>query len=236
MRTEPDLRLTGTAYVDGEELQCGGCGNDRALEIHKDGFREVWPAWISCLSCGSGESSRVVTNGLVDAALDARTGRKTAEDSDTFAAEWRGTTMTGEIFPEFVLGDAVVAVKALRGQVTKDTKAWTRSKKKAAKAQAKAAAGAVTDAAKGKAGAATKAAKEKAGDAAHGAKATALTTAWTLQTGGAGPTTATKPKRQRCTVKGCRGGMVTLSTKVHATTGKTTEIKIACGVCHRSTK
>ncbi|WP_331719550.1 hypothetical protein OG596_39270 (plasmid) [Streptomyces sp. NBC_01102] len=236
MRTEPDLRLTGTAYVDGKELECAGCGNISALEIHKHGFREVWPAWICCLSCGRGEDSAVVTNGLVDAALEARTGRKKAQDSDTFAAEWRGITMTGEIFPQFVLDDALVAVKALGGQVSKDAKVWTRSKKKAAKAQAKAAAGAVTDAAKEKAGAATKAAKEKAGDAAHAAKATALTTAWTLQTGGAGPTTATKPKRQRCTVKGCRGGMVTLSTKVHATTGKTTEIKIPCGVCHRSTK
>ncbi|MFF4249490.1 hypothetical protein ACFYY2_34250 [Streptomyces sp. NPDC001822] len=236
MRTEPDLRLTGTAYVDGVELQCGGCGNDRALEIHKDGFREVWPAWISCLSCGNGESSSVVTNGLVDAALDVRTGRKRAQDADTFAAEWRGIVMTGEIFPEFVLDDALVVVKALRNQVTKDTKAWTRSKKREAKARAKTAAEAVTAPAKEKAGAATKAAKEKASRATSTAKATALTTAWTLQTGGAGPATAAKPKRQRCTVKGCRGGMVTLSTKLHSATGKTSEVKIPCAVCHRASK
>ncbi|MGW2110696.1 hypothetical protein [Streptomyces sp. NPDC001948] len=234
MRTEPDLRLTGTAYVDGQELQCRECGNDRSLEIHKDGFREVWPAWICCLSCGCGESSKVVTNGLVDAALEARTGRKKPEDADTFVAEWRGIVWTGEIFPQFLLGDALVAVKALGGQVGKDTKAWTRSKKKEAKARAKAAAEAVAEPVKEKAGAAKKAAKEKAGAAANAAKATALTTAWTLQTGGAGPTTTAKPKRQRCTVKGCRGGMVTLSTKLHSTTGKTRDVKIPCAACHRS--
>ncbi|MFJ3184405.1 hypothetical protein ACIPJN_39250 [Streptomyces sp. NPDC086796] len=234
MRTEPDLRLTGTAYVDGQELQCRECGNDRSLEIHKDGFREVWPAWICCLSCGCGESSEVLTNGLVDAALEARTGRKRPEDSDTFVAEWRGIVWTGEIFPELLLGDALVAVKALGGQISKDTKAWTRAKKKEAKARAKAAAGAVTAPVKEKAGAAKKAAKQQASGAAAAAKATALTTAWTLQTGGAGPTTAAKPKRQRCTVKGCRGGMVTLSTKLHSTTGKTREVKIPCAACHRS--
>ncbi|MET7649022.1 hypothetical protein ABZS83_36465 [Streptomyces sp. NPDC005426] len=236
MRAEPDLRLTGTAYVDGEELTCRECGNDRALEIHKDGFREIWPAWICCLSCGCGESSKVLTNGLVDAALEARTGRKKPEDSDTFVAEWRGIVWTGEIFPQFLLGDALVAVKALSGQISKDTKAWTRSKKKDAKTRVKAVAGAVAEPVKEKAGAAKKAAKAKAGNAANAAKATALTTAWTLQTGGAGPTTTAKPKSQRCTVKGCRGGMVTLSTKVHSNTGKTSEVKIPCGVCHRSAK
>ncbi|MEU8741876.1 hypothetical protein [Streptomyces halstedii] len=236
MRTEPDLRLTGTAYVDDHELQCGGCGNDRSLEIHKDGFREVWPAWISCLSCGAGESSRVVTNGLVDAALDARTGRRRAEDADTFVAEWRGIVMTGEIFPEVVLDDALVMVKALGGQVRKDTKEWTRSKKKEAKVRAKAAVGAVTTPVKEKAGAAKSAAKKKTGDAANAAKAGALAAAWTLRTGGAGPATTVKPKRQRCTVKGCRGGMVTLSTRVHSTTGQTRDVRIPCAACHRSSK
>ncbi|GGZ19689.1 hypothetical protein [Streptomyces nitrosporeus] len=225
MRTEPDLQLTGTAHVDGEALACGSCGNDRALEIHKDGFREVWPAWISCLSCGAGESSPVVTNGLVDAALTARTGRVRPEDSDTFTAEWRGIVMTGEIFPDFVLGDAIAVVQALHDQVAKDTKAWTRSKKKEAKARAKAAARTATEAT-----------RKKAGGAANTAKAAALSTAWTLQTGGAGPTTVTKPKPQRCTVKGCRGGMVTLSSKLHSPTGKTREVKIPCAVCGRSKK
>lgn len=236
MVPKPDLKLQGLAEVNGKPLLCAACGSGYSLEIFKRGFREVWPAFVTCLSCGEGDDHPVITNGLVDAALAARTGRRKAEDRDTFAAEWRGITLTGELQPGFVLDDAVVVVKVLKEQVSKDAKAWGRAKKKAATAQVKEKAGAVTGAAKGKAREAADTAKEKAGDAVSTAKATALTTAWTLQTGGAGPTTVTKPKRQRCTVKGCRGGMVTLSTKLHSTTGKTSEVKIPCGVCHRSAK
>ncbi|TJZ41200.1 hypothetical protein FCH28_37575 [Streptomyces piniterrae] len=223
MFDNPDLKLTGLAYVDGEPVVCGNCDSGFSLQIYKRGFREVWPAWITCLSCGKGDDHQVITNGLVDAALAARTGRQKAEDRDTFTAEWRGIVMAGELVPEFVLDDAVAGAKVLRDEVSKETKAWWQSKKKAAKAQVKAKAGAVTGAA-----------KEKTRDAASTAKAGALTTAWTLQTGGAGPAEAPKAKRRRCTVKGCRGGMVTLSTRLHSSTGKTREVKIPCGVCHRS--
>ncbi|MFD5428509.1 hypothetical protein [Streptomyces sp. NPDC127084] len=221
---KPDLDLHGLAYVNDDPVECGNCANGFSLQIYKRGFREVWPAFISCLSCGKGDDHEVITNGLVDAALAARTGRQKAADSDTFTAHWRGIVMTGELVPELILDDIVTAATALGGQVTGDTKRWWRAKKRAGRAHAAAAAGAVTDTA-----------KKKAGDAAYAAKATALTTAWTLQTGGAGPTTAPKPKRSRCQVKGCRAGMVTISTRVHSATGKTSEVKIPCGVCHRST-
>ncbi|MEV7595507.1 hypothetical protein AB0O42_35110 [Streptomyces sp. NPDC089922] len=234
MVPKPDLRLQGLAQVDKEPLLCGECGSGYSLEISKRGFREVWPAFVSCLSCGKGDDHTVITNGLVDAVLAARTGRRKAEDRDTFTAEWRGVTFTGELHPEFVLDDALTVAKLLKEQVSKDAKAWGRSKKQEAKAHLKEKAGAVTGAAKDRAKEAADAAKEKAGEAVSTAKAAAISTAWTLQTGGAGPTTLAKPKRQRCTVKGCRSGMVTISTRVHATTGKTSEVKIRCGVCHRS--
>lgn len=227
MATEPDLKLIGTAYVDGRELLCAECGNGLSLEIHKRGFREVWPAWISCLSCGAGEDSGIVTNGLVDAALDPRANR-TEDGRQVFRAEWRGLVMTGEVRPLFDPRQLVEAAKVIHEEfVAPEVKARWKAAKKAAKTQAKRKAGAVGDAVTG-------AAREKADQAISTAKATVLTTAWTLQTGGAGPTTSQKPKRRRCTVKGCRGGMVTISTRVHAATGKTSEIKIPCGVCHRS--
>ncbi|MYW68546.1 hypothetical protein GTY65_31375 [Streptomyces sp. SID8379] len=225
MTSAPDLKLQGMAEVNKEPLLCGECGNGYSLEIYKRGFREVWPAFVTCLSCGKGDDHAVITNGLVDAVLAARTGRTKAADRDTFKAQWRGITFTGELHPQFVLDDALAVVKALGGQVSKDTKAWGRSKKKAAKARVKEKAGAVTGAVAG-------AARSKTKDAVGSAKAAALSTAWTLQTGGAGPTS--KPKRTRCTVKGCRGGMVTLSTRLHSPTGKTREMKIPCGVCHRA--
>ncbi|GGP93476.1 hypothetical protein [Streptomyces melanogenes] len=234
MVPKPDLKLQGLAEVNGQPLLCAECGSGYSLEIFKRGFREVWPAFVTCLSCGKGDDHPVITNGLVDAALAARTGRRKAEDRDTFVAEWRGVTLTGELQPGFVLDDAVVVVKVLKEQVAKDAKAWGRSKKQAATAHVKEKTDAVTAAAKGKAKDVTDAAKDRAGEAVSTAKAAAISTAWTLQTGGAGPTTTVKPKRRRCTVKGCRGGKVTISTRLHAATGKTSEVKIPCGVCHRS--
>jgi hypothetical protein len=234
MDAKPDLKLVGIARVDGTELACNECGNAFSLEIHKHGIREVSPAWISCMSCGKGEDSQVVTNGLVDAVLAGWVKRQADADRDIFTAEWRGIVMTGELYPTFDFHQAVGAAKAVHEGAAPEVKAWWRSKKRAAKAQVKEKAGAVTGAAKGKAKETADAAREKAGEAMSTAKATALTTAWTLQTGGAGPTTSVKPKRQRCTVKGCRGGKVTISTRIHSATGKTREVKIPCGVCHRS--
>ncbi len=234
MDAKADLKLMGMAYVGGQELLCSACGNGISLEIHKHGFREVSPAWICCLQCGSGEDSRVVTNGLVDAVLAAREARIKEADRDAFRAEWRGLVMTGELRPLLDIHQLTGAAKTVHEVVAPEVKTWWRSKKKAAKAQVKEKAGAVTGAAKGRAQDAADAAKGKAGEAISTAKASALSTAWTLQTGGAGPTASVRPKRARCTVKGCRAGMVTISTRVHATTGKTREIKVRCGVCHRS--
>ncbi|MEU9072582.1 hypothetical protein AB0D60_37580 [Streptomyces sp. NPDC048306] len=238
MDVKADLKLTGMAYVNGKELLCAGCGNGFSLEIHKHGFREVHPAWICCLSCGKGEDSGVVTNGLVDAVLASRAARIKEADRDVFRAEWRGIVMTGQMQPLLDMYELMRAAKAVKEGVDQvvapEAKRWWRGKKKAVKAQVRQKAGAVTGAVKGKAKEAADAATDKAGEALSTAKATALTTAWTVQTGGAGPTTSQKPKRRRCTVKGCRGGKVTISTRVHAATGKTSEVKIPCGVCHRS--
>jgi hypothetical protein len=238
MDVKPDLKLVGIARVDGAELACGECGNAFSLEIHKHGFREVSPAWISCLSCGKGEDSRIVTNGLVDEVLAGWVKRQKDADRDVFTAEWRGIVMTGELYPTLDIHQAIGAAKVVKEGVDQfvvpEAKRWWRSKKNGVKADLKAKRQAVTGAAKGKVKEGTDAVKAKAGEAVSTAKATAITTAWTLQTGGAGPTTSVQPKRRRCTVKGCRGGKVTISTRVHSSTGKTREVKIPCGVCHRS--
>ncbi|MCX4707196.1 hypothetical protein [Streptomyces sp. NBC_01373] len=227
MDVKPDLKLVGIARVDNTELACSECGNAFSLEIHKHGFREVSPAWISCLSCGKGEDSRIVTNGLVDEVLAGWVKRQKDPDRDVFTAEWRGIVMTGELYPTLDIHQAIGAAKTVKEGidtvVAPEVKRWWRSKKKTVKADLKAKRQAVTGAA-----------KDKARETAGTAKATAITAAWNLQTGGAGPTVSVKPKRQRCTVKGCRGGKVTISTRVHSSTGKTREVKILCGVCHRS--
>ncbi|MFF8506426.1 hypothetical protein ACF07L_38180 [Streptomyces anulatus] len=231
----PDLSLQGLALLDGAPLLCVRCGSGAGLRIYKRGPREVFPASVSCLLCGHWEDcSSLITNGLVDAALEARTGRKVAADVDTFDAEWRGRTFRGELVAEFIPDDAKVMLKALGGEVRADGRRWWGGKKAEAKASTKEKTDAVKDAAKQKAGAVKNAAKEKAGGAATAARDKTLAAARTLRPRGSAPEApAPKKPRSRCTVKGCRGGMVTLSTRIHSSTGKTSEVKIPCGVCHR---
>lgn len=216
MFDSPDLKLTGDLLVDGQVIVCRHCDDGLSLQLYKRGSRETWPAWLTCLHCGRGEDHPVITNGLVDAAVSSRTGREKAVDRDTFAAEWRGITITGECIPEFVLDDAVVVAQELakvgksevrqrKNQAKKQARSWWRGQKKAA--------------------------QNAAGQVTGTVKAAALTAAWDLQTGGAGP--VKKPAR-RCRVKGCRKGWLTIQTRLHSTTGKTQETKVPCAVCRRA--
>ncbi|MEU2086778.1 hypothetical protein ABZ569_33530 [Streptomyces albus] len=217
MFDQPDLKLHGICYVNGRPLVCGHCGTGTALEVTKRGWRESWPAFVSCLSCGQGEDHDVLTNGLVDAAKEASTGRRRAEDRDTFRAEWRGVLFVGEQVPQIVLDDVVQGGKALADELRRQA----REKKAEASGRARSWWG-------GK----KKAARQAAQDKAAGVTAAALGAAWQLQTGGAGP--APKPKARRCAVQGCRGGMVTITTRVHGQqSGRSSTQKVPCGVCAR---
>jgi hypothetical protein len=113
----------------------------------------------------------------------------------------------------------VELAKVVKQQTVKDAKRWGRAKKRQARTQLKTVVGTVTGAAKEK---------------TAGAKVAALTAAWTLQTGGAGAAPSSRPKRRRCTVKGCRSGMLTITTRLHSTTGKTQKAKVPCAVCRRA--
>lgn len=218
MFDKPDLMLHGLCTVDDHPVACEYCDSTTALEISKRGFRETWPAYLTCLSCGKGADHDLITNGLVDAAKAAATGRARAEDRDTFRAEWRGIVFAGEQAPEFCLDDALQAGKAVaselraqakeqKKQVTGRARTWWGGQKKTTRA----------------------AVAEKVG----GAKAAALGAAWQIQTGGAGPTQ--KPRTRRCPVKGCRKGTVTLTTRVHGTKpGRATKERVPCGFCHRN--
>ncbi|MEU1674833.1 hypothetical protein ABZ752_22800 [Streptomyces roseifaciens] len=218
---DPDLKLIGTAYANGQPITCTHCGDTTPLHIHKTSRFETWPAFVSCLACGKGDDSAVITNGLVDAALAARTGRHKTADRDTFAAEWRGITMTGELDPEIITDDLVQVAQVYRDTARSEASQWWSGKKKAGKTRARAAVKSATGKA---AGAAT--------GAASTAKAKALAAAWKIRTGDAGP--APKPRARRCTVAGCRRGMVTLTTRVHSPTGRTRKIKVPCAVCQRA--
>ncbi|MGW4825470.1 hypothetical protein ACWEP4_43005 [Streptomyces sp. NPDC004227] len=229
MDATADLKLLGVAYVDGQPLACDACDNTFSLEVHKRSMFETAPAWISCLACGHGHESADVTTGLADAVLTARTDRQADADRDAFTVEWEGAVLEGELVPLLdthqILGAAEVAYEGAAPEV----KAWWGAKKRTAKAKAKA----PWRAAKSRAAQAVGAARGKAGEGAAAAKAGALTAAWTLQTGGAGPATSTK-KRRRCTVKGCRSGWLTIRTRIHSTTGKAEETKVECAVCRRA--
>lgn len=207
-----DLQLRGPLILNGQPVTCPNCGMGGALELDRRGPRETWPAWLGCRECGHGDDHPAITNGLVEAALTTRTGRQTAEDRDLFAAQWRDLILIGEIRPEFVLDDARALIQELgkigqqelRGHKAK-ARRWWRGRKRAARRASGQAIGTVTSA--------------------------ALAAAWDLQTGGTTP--AAKP-RTRCRVKGCRGGWITITTRIHADTGKPEQVQEPCGICHRA--
>lgn len=218
MNTTADLKLLGVAEVDGRPLACAACGNTFSLEVHKRGVFETSPAWICCLSCGAGRESTEVTTGLVDAVLTGWNPHQDLETRDEFTAEWRGTVMTGELMPTIDLRQVVGAAKAAYEVAAPEVKRRWRAKKKAAKEKVKAPLRAV---------------RGKADQATAAAKVTALSTAWAVQTGGAGAPPASRP-RSRCTVKGCRKGWLTIKTRVHSGTGKTKDVRVRCAVCRRA--
>jgi hypothetical protein len=228
--TTPDLKLVGVAQVNGRPLACGACDNTFSLEVHKHGLFETGQAWVCCLACGHGGEDQAVTNGLVDAVLAGWAKRQKSADRDVFTAEWRGTVMAGELYPTLDIYQAVGAAKAVYEGAAPEVKRWVRAKKREAKNRAKA----PFRLAREKAGQVAATVRGKAGDAVATGKATALSRAWTLQTGGAGPPTSTRPKRRRCSVKGCRGGWLTIRTRVHSTTGTAQEVKVRCAVCRRA--
>jgi hypothetical protein len=218
MFDKPDLTPQGTTLLNGKPLMCENCDSTHSLQLYKRGWRETWPAFLSCLVCGKGADRDDITNGLLDAAKTAATGRQKASDRSTFRVEWRGTVLEGELIPEFVLDDAIQGGKALAGEL----RAQAKEMKAEAKSQARSWWG-------GQKKAARAAARQKAG----GMKAAALGAAWQMQTGGAGP--QEKPRARRCPVKGCRKGTITLTTRVHgAKPGRSSKTRVPCGVCHRN--
>jgi len=218
VNTTPDLKLVGVALVDGRPLACADCDNTFSLEVHKRGPFETGPAWVCCLACGHGGEDQAVTNGLVDAVLDGWAQRQKSADRDQFIAEWRGTVLEGELYPTLDVYQAAGAAKAVYEGAQPHVKRWLRGKKRSAKAVVKAP---------------LRLAKTKAGEASASVKVAAVGAAWDLQTGGAG--LPGKPSRMgRCRVKGCRKGWVTITTRVHSTTGKKQQQRIRCAVCDRA--
>lgn len=223
MNTDADLKLLGVAEVDGRPLACTGCGNTFSLEVHKNGVFETSPAWVCCLACGHGGEDPTVTTGLVDAVLAARASRAADADRDTFTAEWRGTVMTGELVPLLDLHQIRGAAEAVYEVAAPEVKTWWRDKKREAKKRVKA-----------PWRAAKRQARKAVDEAAAAAKVAALTTAWNLQTGSAGAAGPKPKRRRRCTVKGCRNGMLTIRTRNHSAAGKTQQVKVPCTVCGRA--
>jgi hypothetical protein len=217
-----DLKLLGVAQVNGRPLACTSCGNTFSLEVHKRGMFETSPAWICCLACGAGHESDTITTGLVDAVLAGWNPHQDLEDRDVVTGQWRGTVMTGELMPTLDLYQAIGAAKAAYEVAAPEVKRRWRAKKREVKAQVKA----PWKAAKSRAGKAV-------GEAVGTVKSKAISTAWTLQTGGAGAAPARRPQ-SRCKVKGCRSGWLTIQTRIHSSTGRAEVKRVRCVVCCRA--
>lgn len=210
------LQTKGPLLLNGQSVVCPQCGSGAALDLDRCGLRETWPAWVSCRDCGHGDDHQTITNGLVEAALAARTGRATREDRDLFAAQWRDLLLVGECRPEFILDDARALVEELSElgrqeyrERKQEARTWWNTQKRAARRAVRGAVGQTTGT----------------------VKAAALRAAWDAQTGGAGPH---KPPPVRCRAKGCRGGWITIITRAHTPGQQAEKVQTPCAVCHRA--
>lgn len=208
-----DLQLHGPLLLNGRPVPCPTCGSGGSLDLDRRGPRETWPAWLSCRACGDGGDHPLITNGLVAAALTARAG-------DAFTAQWRDHVLTGERLPQFTPADLVDALGELRKAGQQSVRKAVRSKKRGARRWWR-----------GRKRAARKATRRAASRATGTVKAATLRTAWDLQTGGAGPQ---KQPRTRCRTKGCRGGWITITSRLHSASGSAEKMQVPCGVCHRA--
>lgn len=193
----PDLR-TVAVLLDGQPLTCPACDGGHALVLDLCGPRETWPARLGCLDCGHGEDHPAITNGLLQAALDGRTGRLRAEDRPTFRGEWRGHVLEGEQHTEWVPDDVVTAAQELAKEGKKRARRWAGAKKREA--------------------------RQAVDQAAGRGKASALGALWQARTGGAGPVPRTA---RRCKVRGCRAGLITIHTRIHGDGGDTLQVPCA---------
>lgn len=210
----PDLTLRG-AVINGNPVACTACGDTAQLALTRSGSRETWPVWADCRACGHGEDHRAITNGLLDAVIDATGGPAGEPRALPFAARWRGLVLIGERAPELTPADLLTAAREWAGVASDAAGARVRDAKRTGRRRLL-----------GIRRKATAQAEQLAG----GAKAAALTAAWDWQTGGADGS----PKRRRCTAKGCKGGWLTITTRVYADTGRPEKQRVACAVCHRA--
>jgi hypothetical protein len=228
MRHDADLTLRGAPLLDGAPIECPRCTIGGQLTLDRRGPRETWPARLDCLTCGWGEDHGVITNGLITAALESSTGRHAVGDSDLFAAEWRGHTLEGERAPRLILADLTTAADALANEARKQGRTRWNDTKRQARKRVTSATRKVTNQVTDKV---TSAGQDAARKVTSRVRVAVLGAAWQQQSQGA---TAPAPRRKRCRVKGCRAGYVTITTRLHSTTGKKQKRRIPCGVCHRA--
>jgi hypothetical protein len=186
--------------VNGRPYTCPECAT-AVFNLEGRGPFDGSPAWGNCSSFHSWEDP-VITIGALKLILAARTGRKKAEDVDTFKITTHGNQLAGVLQPEVTIDDIRQVVKRVY---------WQRIIKPALRRQKRAAIRAV---------------KRPAKNAAAAATAAVLETAWIAQTGGYEPDPDYAPEPiNPCPA--CQGrGHHAIESRLHDTT------TVRCSVCH----
>ncbi|MEU0181796.1 hypothetical protein ABZ312_11495 [Streptomyces sp. NPDC006207] len=151
--------------LNGQPYRCPEC-DMASYTLDTAGPIPGWPATFNCL-VGCTWEDPIITNRVVDQILKSSSGRKTANDDDTFRIVISSVVLEGILVPEVTLADVKqiggiywrrIAKPALRKQKTRAKRAVRRGARNAVVKPVKKAAGA--------------------------ASAVALTTAWEAQAGG----------------------------------------------------
>lgn len=189
-----------TMTINEHPYGCPECGTLR-FRLDTAGPFTAWPARGNCPT-GCTWEDPLITNQIMQTIHEARTGRMSAEDDDTFEVDLNGTILAGVLAPELTAADVRAIGRVYWRRIAKP---FLRSKKTAAKRAAlkpvKQAVGAVTSA--------------------------ALRTAWQTQAGGWDEDPDAAEPVNPCAA--CRGkGRFVIESRIHTKSGTG---RVRCAVC-----
>lgn len=195
--------------VNGHPNLCPECGSE-AFTLDGTGFIDAFPVRGNCWQSHSWEEPLITLGDLKQIAATS-TGRKRAEDVDTFRIVIGGALLEGVLHPDVILDDLKRAVTDVY---------WKRLIKPAARRRKNALERAIRQPIR----AARRAVGKHVDDTVAAAKAAAIGAAWGLQAGGheANPGYTPDPVNA-CPF--CDGGYIAIETNLHDTTS------VRCSVC-----
>lgn len=132
------IQMSGELLIDGQPVACPECGD--AQDLTATTTRIPVPTWPARVNCRAGHlfEPMTVTNQVIAAILGSHTGRRRAQDDDTFNTTVDGHRVEGELHPVLCIDDLrqaarVLYRRGLKPQIRREIRTAKRTVRRAAK-------------------------------------------------------------------------------------------------------